>query len=165
MSTLRVLFSMVARALPTEKAYAHCDIPCGIYDPILAKISAQTVQKMTMRIQALQRPSATDGPEAWATYENTLGRYVAVKEEHATLFKKELMILWTDYFKPEHLEKFPDLHDTFWKATKLGSTCKQQVNLEASKELVASADKVSDIFWQTKGVTWNDSVADVRFGA
>ncbi|MBF8267895.1 MAG: putative nickel-containing superoxide dismutase precursor [Dehalococcoidia bacterium] len=165
MSLLRTAFSVIARALPTERAYAHCDIPCGIYDPIAAKIAAQTVQKMVMRIQALQKPSPTDSTAAWATYENTLGRYIAVKEEHATLCKKELLILWTDYFKPEHLAKFPDLHDAFWKAAKLGSTCKQQVNLEAAKELVAAVDRIAVLFWQTKGVTWHDSVEAARFGS
>ena len=81
MSLLRQALSTITMALPAEKAYAHCDIPCGIYDPITAKIAAQTVQKMVMRIQALQQPGASDSAEAWATYENTLGRYVAVKEE------------------------------------------------------------------------------------
>ena len=165
MHLLRMAFSVAARMLPAERAYAHCDIPCGIYDPIAAKIAAQTVQKMVMRIQALQRPSPNDGPGAWATYQNTLGRYVAVKEEHATLCKKELMILWTDYFRPEHLARFPELHDTFWKAAKLASTCKQQVNLEAARELVASVDRIAVIFWQTKGVTWQDSVSEARFGS
>jgi len=164
MSLLRQALSTITMALPAEKAYAHCDIPCGIYDPITAKIAAQTVQKMVMRIQALQQPGASDSAEAWATYENTLGRYVAVKEEHAQLCKKELSILWGDYFRPEHLEKHPDLHDTFWKAAKLCGANKQRVDPDASKELVATVDKVAEIFWSTKNVTWEDTVSDVRFG-
>ena len=164
MDLFRQAFSIVTRALPSEKAYAHCDIPCGIYDPITAKIAAQTVQKMVMRIQALATPAPADSGEAWAAYENTLGRYVAVKEEHAQLCKKELSILWGDYFKPEHLEKYPDLHDTFWKAAKLCGANKQRVDLDASKELVATVDKVAEIFWGTKNTTWQDTVADVRFG-
>ena len=164
MSLLRQVLSTITMALPAEKAYAHCDIPCGIYDPITAKIAAQTVQKMVMRIQALQQPGASDSAEAWATYENTLGRYVAVKEEHAQLCKKELSILWGDYFRPEHLEKHPDLHDTFWKAAKLCGANKQRVDLGASKELVATVDKVAEIFWSTKNTPWQDTVADVRFG-
>jgi nickel superoxide dismutase len=160
----RQAVSAIVRALPSEKGYAHCDIPCGIYDPITAKIAAQTVQKMVMRIQALQHPNAGDSADVWATYENTLGRYVAVKEEHAQLCKKELSILWGDYFRPEHLEKYPDLHDTFWKAAKLCGTNKQRVDLDASKELVATVDKVTETFWATKNTTWQDTVADVRFG-
>ena len=164
MSIFRQAVSAIVRALPSERAYAHCDIPCGIYDPITAKIAAQTVQKMVMRIQALQKPDASDSGDAWATYENTLGRYVTVKEEHAQLCKKELAILWGDYFRPEHLEKYPDLHDTFWKAAKLCGANKQKVDLDASKELVATVDKVAETFWATKNVTWQDTVADVRFG-
>ena len=164
MSIFRQAVSAIVRALPSEKGYAHCDIPCGIYDPITAKIAAQTVQKMVMRIQALQKPDAGDSADAWATYENTLGRYVTVKEEHAQLCKKELSILWGDYFRPEHLEKYPDLHDTFWKAAKLCGANKQRVDLDASKELVATVDKVAETFWATKNTTWTDTVADVRFG-
>ena len=165
MSLLTRAFSIVGRMLPTERAYAHCDIPCGIYDPIVAKIAAQTVQKMVVRIQALPKPSGDDGTEAWATYENTMSRYTAVKEEHAHLCKRELMVLWTDYFRPEHLEAHPELHDTFWKAGKLCSRVKQQVDLEASRELVATADRVAEVFWQTKGISWQDTVAEVRFGS
>ena len=164
MSLLRQALSVMARALPAERAYAHCDIPCGIYDPITAKIAAQTVQKMVMRIHALKKPAATDSAEAWATYENTLARYVAVKEEHAQVCKKELSILWGDYFRPEHLVKYPDLHETFWKAAKLCGANKQKVDLDASKELVATVDRVAEIFWATKNTTWKDTVAEVRFG-
>mgnify|MGYP001054235899 FL=1 len=164
MSLLRQVISSIARAIPAERAYAHCDIPCGIYDPISAKIAAQTVQKMVMRIQALEKPAGGDSAEAWATYENTLSRYVSVKEEHAQLCKKELSILWGDYFRPDHLEKHPDLHDTFWKAAKLCGANKQRVDLDASKELVATVDKLAEIIWSTKNTTWQDTVADVRFG-
>ena len=164
MSLLKRAFSTVARALPTERAYAHCDIPCGIYDPIVAKIAAQTVQKMVLRIGGLAKPAAADGPEAWATYENTMSRYTTVKEEHAHLCKKELMVLWTDYFRPEHLEANPELHDIFWKAGKLCSRVKQQVDMDASKELVGTVDRIAEIFWQTKGRSWQDTVAEVRFG-
>ena len=164
MSLFRRAFSAIARVLPAERAYAHCDIPCGIYDPITAKIAAQTVQKMVMRIQALKRPEAADSEDAWVTYRNTLSRYIVVKEEHAQLCKKELSILWGDYFRPDHLEKYPDLHDTFWKAAKLCGANKQKVDMDASKELVATVDKVAEIFWATKNTTWQDTVADVRFG-
>ncbi len=143
---------------------AHCDIPCGIYDPISAKIAAQTVLKMVMRIQGLQQPPADASTEQRATYVNTLGRYVTVKEEHAQLCKKELLILWSDYFKPEHLEKYPELHSTYWEAAKLCSTNKQQVNQDAAKQLVEGVDKLAGIFWATKNVTYKDEVAEVRFG-
>lgn len=163
------LFNRVLRAvesiLPAHEALAHCDIPCGIYDPITAKIAAQTVQKMAMRIQALEKPGAGDSGEAWATYENSLGRYIAVKEEHAQLAKKELSILWTDYFRPDHLEKYPDLHSHFWTAEKLASKNKQSVDADSAKELVDAVDKIAEIFWATKNVEYSDAVGAVRFGA
>lgn len=145
-------------------AEAHCDVPCGIYDPVSAKIAAQTVLKMTMRIQGLEgNSSGSDGDRQ--TYANNIGRYVVVKEEHATIAKKELDILWHDYFRPDHLETYPDLHTKFWNATKLASQAKQAVNLEAAQQLVAAVDEIATIFWATKGVDYSDPNSDVRFGA
>ena len=147
----------ILRALRVKQASAHCDIPCGIYDPIGAKIAAQTVLKMVMRIQAL-------GNGDDVASQNSLSRYITVKEEHATLCKKELDILWHDYFKPDHLEAHPDLHTTIWNATKLAGANKQNVNLESAQQLVAAVDEIAGIFWATKGVDYSDAVAEVRFG-
>ena len=151
------------RWLPVREAHAHCDIPCGIYDPVSAKIAAQTVLKMVMRIQALEYPK--DGSdEQYTAYRNSIGRYITVKEQHADLVKHEVDILWHDYFKPEHLDKYPDLHTTVWETTKLASANKQNVDLDSAKQLVASVDKVAETFWATKGVEYSDTNADVRFG-
>ena len=158
------LFKVVNRAFPARVVHAHCDIPCGIYDPIAAKIAAQTVLKMVIRTQALEVPAASASAQAMATYANTLGRYVTVKEEHAELCKKELDILWHDYFRPDHLEKYPDLHGVVWQANKLASRNKQNVDKAAAQELVAAVDKIAEIFWATKNVTYKDEVAEVRFG-
>ena len=152
------------RWLKLHKAEAHCDIPCGIYDPIAAKIAAQTVQKMVQRIQALEVPGGNADAEARQGYANTIARYITVKEEHAELCKKELRILWADYFKPEHIEKYPDLHTTFWNAEKLAGSNKQKVDLNAAKDLVATADRIAEIFWATKNVTYIDPMAEVRYG-
>ena len=161
---LNSFFKVVNWILPAREAHAHCDIPCGIYDPISAKIAAQTVLKMVMRIQGLENPGQSASTDAAATYSNTLGRYITVKEEHAQMCKKELDILWHDYFRPDHLEKYPDLHNVFWQATKLASKNKQNVDPGAARELVASVDRVAEIFWATKNVTYKDEVAEVRFG-
>lgn len=165
MNSFSKVVARVLKILPTEAASAHCDIPCGIYDPIAAKIAAQTVQKMVMRIQALKRPGPNDPPAAFEAFSNSLSRYITVKEEHAQFCKKELLILWSDYFKPEHLQKYVDLHSTFWQAAKLCSKNKQEVNLDAAKQLVNAVDMISDIFWATKNTTFKDTVAQVRFGA
>ena len=134
---------------------AHCDIPCGIYDPITAKIGAQTVLKMAVRIEALD--SSEDV--------NTYSRYVSVKEEHAQAVKNELNILWADYFKPEHVADHPSLHELFWNANKLAGANKQGVSSDSAKQLVEAVDQIAEIFWATKGVTYSDPNADVRYGA
>jgi nickel superoxide dismutase len=155
--------STLVRLNPVRTAKAHCDIPCGIYDPISAKIAAQTVQKMAMRIAALEGASS-NSPADRQAYANGIGRYIVVKEQHAELAKKELDILWHDYFRPDHLEKYPDLHTKFWNAAKLASRNKQTVDVEAAKSLVAAVDEIATIFWATKGVTYSDPNAAVRFG-
>ena len=140
---------------------AHCDIPCGIYDPIVAKIAAQTVLKMAVRLEAVDfqgGPSSVDVP-------NSVVRFVHVKEEHAQKVKEELNILWADYFKPEHLEKYPNLHELFWNANKLAGANKQSVNTSSAKKLVETVDQIAKIFWATKGVDYNDPVSDIRYGS
>ena len=87
-----------------------------------------------------------------------------MKEEHAQQVKKELDILWHDYFRPDHLETYPDLHTTFWNANKLASQNKQSVNKEAAQQLVDTVDRIAETFWTTKGVTYSDPVAEARFG-
>ena len=158
------LATTLASWWPIHRAEAHCDIPCGIYDPISAKIAAQTVLKMVMRIQGAEPPSPSSSAEDRRASFNTTNRYVVVKEEHATLCKKELDILWHDYFRPDHLEAHPNLHTMIWEATKLASQCKQSVNLDAAQKLVDSVDNIAKVFWTTKGVEYDDSVSEVRFG-
>jgi len=131
--------------LPAEEASAHCDIPCGIYDPHALQVAAHTVIRMVQLLEGL--PDQLDK----ATL-NTATRHIAVKEEHAKIAEHEIIILWTDYFKPEHLEKYPNLHDVVWKATKLTSTVKQQVSMQASQDLLSSAQQIAEMFWATKGV-------------
>lgn len=136
---------LVENLLPIQVAYAHCDVPCGIYDPKPAQIAAATVLKMVQKIleQEAKKETSVDNL-------NTMVRMIWTKEEHARKCKEEILILWTDYFKPEHLEKFSDLHDTFWKTAKLCSENKQHVSLESAQELVKAVDHIADIFQQTK---------------
>ena len=124
---------------------AHCDGPCGVYDPASARIAAEAVLSMTKKLIAMEPPKGND-PSAWATYNNTFSRYVAIKEEQAKETKKELLILWTDYFKPEHLATYPDLHETFWKAAKLCSTCKVNIDQQKAQELMQSVEKIHHMF-------------------
>ena len=140
------------KAAPPSVAYAHCDIPCGIYDPHMAQIAALTVVRMVQLIQALEAPGSGGAKEQWDTYTMQISRYSAVKEEHAKLCEHELVVLWTDYFKPEHLEKHPNLHDVVWKTAKLTSTVKQSINMDAAQQLLAGCQQIAEIFWDTKGV-------------
>ena len=147
---LRSALSTLLSSLPARSVQAHCDGPCGVYDPASARVSAEAVVSMTKKLLELQPPSGND-PAAWATYNNTFSRFVAIKEEQAQQTKNELLILWTDYFKPEHLATFPDLHDTFWKAAKLCSSCKVNINESHANELLNSVEKIHTMFWQSKG--------------
>ena len=145
-------FNALDRVAPPSVAYAHCDIPCGIYDPHTAQIAALTVVRMVQLIGALAKPADGASKEEWDTYTMQISRYSAVKEEHARICEHEIIILWTDYFKPEHLEKHKDLHDVVWKACKLTSTVKQQINMDAAQQLLAATQNIAEIFWDTKGV-------------
>ena len=150
--------------LKVERAHAHCDIPCGIYDPIAAKIAAQTVQKMVLRIQALEPAGASADASTRQAYVNTIARYVTVKEEHAEIVKNELTILWADYGWPNLPAGF-DLHGSFNQALKLAGRCKQSVDMAACEELVATVDTISTAFWATKNVTYSDPNAAARYGS
>ena len=138
------------RVSAPERVSAHCDIPCGIYDPHAAQIAALTVLRMDQLINN-QEVAGSDKAQM-DKYGNSLTRYVKVKEEHAETCKKEINILWHDYFRPEHLEKYPDLHTIVWNANKLASRNKQNVDVAAAEELLAATNRIAEIFWDTKGV-------------
>lgn len=134
---------------PLKTAYAHCDIPCGVYDPKPAQMAAEAVEKMVGKI--LNPPERDEKDQASVVnLHNNMTRFVIVKEQQAEVCKREVLILWTDFFKEEHLKDFPDLHGLVWKATKLCSKNKREVSTEAAKELRASVDKIADIFAQAK---------------
>ncbi|OGZ18046.1 MAG: superoxide dismutase, Ni [Candidatus Nealsonbacteria bacterium RBG_13_36_15] len=136
--------------IPKVTAKAHCDIPCGIYEPTPAKIAAKTVLRMVEQLEVFKPPKDSSDSKSMLQYQNAISRRILVKEKHAQICKKELYILWSDFFKPEHLEKFPNLHDLFWKATKLCSKNKQEVDKEAAQELVATVDEIAKIFYGAK---------------
>lgn len=144
MKILGAIFS----SLPSQSVYAHCDIPCGIYDPRPSQIAAATVMKMVEKAEALPEK------DKWTIDDHAnFVRYIWTKEEHARKCKEELLILWTDYFKPAHLEMFPDLHDTFWKAAKLCSENKQHVSKDAAQQLVRAVNHIAEMFEKAKAAT------------
>ena|SRR5260221_10595202 len=135
MKFAELLFNLI----PSQNVYAHCDIPCGIYDPTAAQTAAATVLKMVQKLKEYPEDDL-----------NNRVRAIWTKEEHARKCKEEILILWTDYFKPEHLEKFPDLHEKFWNAAKLCSKNKQSIDEEAAQELVKAVDEITEMFAETK---------------
>ena len=124
-------------------AYAHCDIPCGIYDPNDAIQAAQTCIRMTELIVEKQNDNSLSGI-------NSLSRYISTKEIHAKKAKDEILIIWTDYFKDNHLEKYPNLHEKIWKVCQLGSQVKQNIDMDTAEKFKASLEEIGDIFWETK---------------
>jgi nickel superoxide dismutase len=139
MSILEALLS------PRRVVHAHCDLPCGIYDPAQAKIEAESVKAIQTRYQ---------DPEKFKTKAETVDDYRArcliIKEERANLVKEHLWVLWTDYFKPEHLEKYPNLHELFWKATKEAGLAKKSQDPQQGQGLLDAIAQIDKIFWETK---------------
>lgn len=121
-----------------KAVYAHCDLPCGVYDPAQARIEAESVLKIQEKMAGFEGDDRV--------------RALMIKEERAELVKRHLWVLWTDYFKPEHVEKFPDLHDKFWKATKQAGECKHHAEPEEGRKLLDMIDEIARIFAQTKKV-------------
>jgi nickel superoxide dismutase len=145
--------AVVDAVLPPTPVYAHCDIPCGIYDPHEAQISALTVLRMDQLIGELAKPGAEAKPEEMEAYGAKLARYVAVKESHAERVKAELRVLWGDYFTPDHAKQYPTLHESFWKAMKAASKARQGTALADAQELLGQVQAIAEIFWKTKGAT------------
>lgn len=135
-----------------KTVHAHCDYPCGIYDPHLAQLAAHTVIRMVDLINSFPKPTSDTSSEELEEYYHALTRATKIKEEHAELCKHEVRILWGDYFKPEHVKKYPELHELVWKVMKLGSKAKQEINLQSSEDLLETVNKIAEIFWETKDI-------------
>ncbi|MFZ6026139.1 MAG: superoxide dismutase, Ni [Chloroflexota bacterium] len=131
-----------------ERAKAHCDIPCGIYDPMIAQIAALTVVRMIdLAVELDGKASSKD-----LAYQNTMARYITTKEEHAEKVKHEVRVIWGDYIKPQHIEKYPQLHALAHEIMALGSKARQTVDRGDAVKLVEKVNEFAQIFWETKGV-------------
>ena len=130
--------SLVARLLaPKAVAHAHCDLPCGVYDPEQARIEAESCYKIIEKMGGNSDPTFTT-------------RATHIKEDRADLVKHHLDVLWHDYFKPEHLEKVPNLHELFWNANKQVSKVKASTNIEDARQLLSMIDEI-DAAWKATG--------------
>ena len=132
----RLLIALDRLSAPAA-AYAHCDLPCGVYDPAQARIEAESVKACMEKFN-----SSND--------EVFKQRAILIKEERADLVKHHLWVLWTDYFKPEHLEKHPELHSLFWNATKAAGESKKTTDVAVGQKLLDQIAEIDRVFWETK---------------
>jgi nickel superoxide dismutase len=131
------LLTAIDRVRPPLAASAHCDLPCGVYDPAQARVEAESVKGIQEKFQGSDDPVFKQ-------------RAVQIKEERADLVKHHLWVLWTDYFKPNHLESHPDLHEKFWTATKLAGDAKKSTDPTQGQQLLDAIAEIDRIFWETK---------------
>ena len=134
-----MLGRLLTTLLPTITAKAHCDLPCGVYDPAQARIEAESIKGIIAKYDASDDDVFRQ-------------RCVIIKEQRSELVKHHLWVLWTDYFKPEHVERYPQLHDLFWKTTKLAgaSGTKGSMDAAVAQQLLDKIEEISQIFWETK---------------
>lgn len=125
---------------PTIEVSAHCDLPCGVYDPAQARIEAESVKAILQKVA--DKPDDIDFKI----------RAAIIKEQRSELVKHHLWVLWTDYFKPPHFEKYPQLHTLVNEATKLAGAggTKASWDVSTADELLAKIDEIAKIFWETK---------------
>jgi len=128
-----------------EEVKAHCDVPCGIYDPSTAQIAALSVIRMIDLMEGLKKSDSLE-------YTNTISRHIAVKEEESEKVKHEIRIIWGDFIKPPQVEQFPQIHTIAHNIMVLGSTNRQHVSRIKAVELLEEVNKFAEIFWKIKGV-------------
>ena len=131
------LIALVDRLSPPKRVHAHCDLPCGVYDPAQARIEAESVKAIQEKFQASDDPVFRE-------------RAVLIKEERADLVKHHLWVLWTDYFKPEHAEAHPELHQLFWDATKAAGAAKKSEDPSDGQKLLDLIGDIDKVFQDTK---------------
>lgn len=137
----------IEKMLGIEEVSAHCDIPCGIYDPITAEISALTTLRMVDQMEQVLEEKVSDLDK-----KNKLARLVQVKENHAEKTKHEIRVIWGDFIKPAHVEKYPQIHTLVHEIMMAGSRVKQGAHREDALYLVEKVNEFAKIFWEIKGV-------------
>lgn len=145
---LHRVFENLDRVFGFAEVKAHCDIPCGIYDPHQAQIAVLTVIRMIDLANDLVKGSAKETLD----FHNSLTRYIAVKEEHAELCKKEVRVIFGDFIKKEHVDKYPELPTLVHKIMQLGSKARQTTSRDTAVELLGAVNRFAEIFWEIKGV-------------
>src|SRR3990167_9645496 len=140
--------------LPAKTAYAHCDIPCGIYDPHNAQMAAHTIIRMNQLLAEVKPVRQAQGKRDDETRaEHDIARITHVKEEHGHLVEDELGTLQNDYFKEEHYKEFTNLKELMEKATKLSIKTRQSIDMQSAKELLETVMQIAEIFYKSKGLS------------
>jgi nickel superoxide dismutase len=137
------------KKLPSSTVHAHCDVPCGVYEPDSMVWAAETCFKLAEKMEGLELPTSGNKHEV-LEFHNTMSRSVGIKEKYAQICKKEALILWTDYFKPEHFEQWPDLSDKVLAITKQCSVVKRSVSASEATKLKEMVAELANIFRETK---------------
>ena len=136
----------VARLIrPKRVVHAHCDLPCGVYDPAQARIEAESILAIQKKYQ-----DPENSKKESETADEYRERCIRIKEDRAELVKHHLWVLWTDYFKPEHADQHPDLHELFWRATKEAGESKRSTDPTQGQKLLDLIDQIAEIFTATK---------------
>ncbi|MGH2692141.1 MAG: superoxide dismutase, Ni [Actinomycetota bacterium] len=131
---------------PKRVVHAHCDLPCGVYDPAQARIEAESVKAIQEKYQGAEEPKKKTSESV----EEFRSRALMIKEQRADLVKHHLWVLWTDYFKPKHLDDHPGLHETFWRATKLAGDAKRSQDPSQGQQLLDAIAEIDAIFQATR---------------
>lgn len=119
-----------------KPVYAHCDLPCGVYDPVQARLEAEAVKGAMTKYEGFS--------------DHDKQRAIIIKEQRAEDVKRHLWVLWTDYFKPEHLSLHENLHDLFWRATKQAGVCKKSLDIADADKLLGLIDEIDAVYVASK---------------
>ena len=145
----RRAFALLNRILPAEEAFAHCDIPCGIYDPHLMQLAALTCVRMNQMINDLAPPASMEKADR-DKYMHALVRFTQVKEEHAEIVKRETRIIRGDFFKPDNSP--PNIGELTDGIMKAASKTRQNLDIDAANDLLNLTQQFAEAFWKAKGV-------------
>lgn len=143
---MKTILRFLSEFVLTENiAYAHCDVPCGIYDPYLVQRAAHTIIRMTQLLTEIKQEDDLKS-------DHSIARITHVKEDHSNILEEELETLRNDYFKEEHFKEYPNLNDLFAQALKSCAKARQNIDMAAAQDSLAKVQEIAEIFFKTKNV-------------
>jgi len=150
--SMKKIFDYILKFIPSKIAFAHCDIPCGIYDPHNAQMAAHTVLRMTNMLNELKPSKEEPDFEERKRIISQIARLTRVKEKHGELVEEELGTLENDYFKEEHYKKFPNLKKLIEEAVKLSIKTRQTIDMDGAQKMIDVTMQIAEIFYKTKNL-------------